>query len=235
MITTVATHEIDRHQKKNAKKYKKNFVVSFFYCIFVLRKENNNKKYKTMKAIKLYKIQWDLKGLTEEERKKVLETLPQAKGFTTQDDNFNVAERVPKILKKKYGYDIINFAFAELRVVDTVEDLLLLCAPTNEKVKKLFKNNGSLSTYGETCFDNLETNIRDRIQMESQGKEDWEMPTILDEVMIGIENVTGMTWEGHTVNELMTPVVKKINDKKAANLKSKFEMVEEGIEDYEED
>ena len=188
-----------------------------------------------MKAIKLYKIQWDLKNLSNEEREKVLETLPKVKGFTTQDDNFNVAERVPKILKKKYGYDIIDFAFAELRVVDTVEDLLLLCAPTNEKVKKLFKNNGSLSTYGETCFDNLETNIRDRIQMKSQGKEDWEMPTILDEVMIGIENVTGMTWEGHTVNELMTPVVKKINDKKAVNLKSKFEMVEESIEDCEDE
>ena len=184
-----------------------------------------------MKAIKLYKIQWDLKGLTEEEREKVLETLPKAKGFTTQDDNFNVVERVPKLLKKKYGYDIIDFAFEELRVVDTLEDLLLLCAPANEKIKKLFKNNGSLSSYGETCFDNLETNVRDRIQRESQGEEDWEMPAILDEVMIGIENVTGMTWEGHTVNELMTPVVQKINDKKAVNLKSKFEMVEENIEE----
>ena len=184
-----------------------------------------------MKAIKLYKIQWDLRGLTEEERKKVLETLPKAKGFTTQDDNFNVAERVPKILKKKYGYDIIDFSFEELRVVNTLEDLLLLCAPTNEKAKKLFKNNGSLSTYGETCFDNLETNVRNRIRMESQGKDNWEMPAILDEVMIGIENVTGMTWEGHTVNELMTPVVQKINDKKAVNLKSKFEMVEENIEE----
>ena len=188
-----------------------------------------------MKAIKLYKIQWDLKGLTKEEQEKVLETLPKAKGFTTQDDKFNVAERVPKLLKKKYGYDIINFAFTELRVVDNVEDLLLLCAPTNEKVKKLFKSNGSLSTYGETCFDNLESNIRDRIQRESQGVEDWEMPNILDEVMIGIENVTGMTWEGHTVNELMTPVVKKINDKKAVNLKSKFEMVEDSIDDCEDE
>ena len=188
-----------------------------------------------MKAIKLYKIQWDLKNIPNEEREKVLETLPNAKGFTTQDDKFNVAERVPQLLKKKYGYNIINFAFAELRVVNTVEDLLLLCAPTNEKVKKLFKSNGSLSTYGETCFDNLESNIRERIQRESQGVEDWEMPNILDEVMIGIENVTGMTWEGHTVNELMTPVVKKINDKKAANLKSKFEMVEESIEDCEDE
>ena len=188
-----------------------------------------------MKAIKLYKIQWDLKNLSNEEREKVLETLPNAKGFITQDDKFNVAERVPQLLKKKYGYDIIDFAFAELRVVNTVEDLLLLCAPTNEKVKKLFKNNGSLSTYGETCFDNLETNVRDRIQRESQGEEDWEMPAILDEVMIGIENVTGMTWEGHTANELMTPVVKKINDKKAVNLKSRFEMVEESIEDCEDE
>ena len=188
-----------------------------------------------MKAIKLYKIQWDLKNIPNEEREKVLETLPTAKGFITQDDKFNVAERVPQLLKKKYGYDIIDFAFAELRVVNTVEDLLLLCAPANEKVKKLFKSNGSLSTYGETCFDNLESNIRDRIQRESQGVEDWEMPNILDEVMIGIENVTGMTWEGHTVNELMTPVVKKINDKKADNLKSRFEMVEESIEDCEDE
>ena len=188
-----------------------------------------------MKAIKLYKIQWDLKNIPNEEREKVLETLPNAKGFTTQDDKFNVVERVPQLLKKKYGYNIIDFAFAELRVVDTVEDLLLLCAPTNEKVKKLFKSNGSLSTYGETCFDNLESNIRDRIQRESQGVEDWEMPNILDEVMIGIENVTGMTWEGHTVNELMTPVIKKINDKKAVNLKSRFEMVEESIEDCEDE
>ena len=188
-----------------------------------------------MKAIKLYKIQWDLKNIPNEEREKVLETLPNAKGFTTQDDKFNVAERVPQLLKKKYGYDIIDFAFAELRVVNTIEDLLLLCAPANEKVKKLFKSNGSLSTYGETCFDNLESNIRDRIQRESQGEEDWEMPAILDEVMIGIENVTGMTWEGHTVNELMTPVIKKINDKKAVNLKSRFEMVEESIEDCEDE
>ena len=188
-----------------------------------------------MKAIKLYKIQWDLKNLSNEQREKVIETLPNAKGFTTQDDKFNVVERVPQLLKKKYGYDIIDFAFAELRVVNTVEDLLLLCAPTNEKVKKLFKSNGSLSTYGETCFDNLESNIRDRIQRESQGVEDWEMPNILDEVMIGIENVTGMTWEGHTVNELMTPVIKKINDKKAVNLKSRFEMVEESIEDCEDE
>ena len=189
-----------------------------------------------MKAIKLYKIQWDLKNIPNEEREKVLETLPTAKGFITQDDKFNVAERVPQLLKKKYGYNIIDFAFAELRVVDSVEDLLLLCAPTNEKVKKLFKSNGSLSTYGETCFDNLETNVRDRIRRESQGVEDWEMPNILDEVMIGIENVTGMSWEGHTVNELMTPVVKKINDKKAVNLKSRFKMVEDDVEeDVEED
>ena len=31
-----------------------------------------------MKAIKLYKIQWDLKNIPNEEREKVLETLPTA-------------------------------------------------------------------------------------------------------------------------------------------------------------
>ena len=184
-----------------------------------------------MKEIKLYKIQWDPRGLTEEERKKVLETLPKAKGFTTQDDNFNVAERVPKILKKKYGYDIIDFSFEELRVVDTLEDLLLLCAPANEKVKRLFKSNGTLSAYGEICFSNLEYFVHNRIWKESQGEDRWGMLAILDEVMIGIENVTGITWEGHTFDEIMAPVIKKINDKKAVNLKSKFKMVEEDVEE----
>ena len=188
-----------------------------------------------MKAIKLYKIQWDLKNLSNEQREKVIETLPKAKGFTTQDDNFNVVERVPKLLKKKYGYDIIDFSFEELRVVDTLEDLLLLCAPVNEKVKRLFKSNGTLSAYGEICFSNLEYFVHNRIWKESQGEDRWGMLAILDEVMIGIENVTGMTWEGHTVNELMTPVVKKINDKKAVNLKSKLEMIEESIEDCEDE
>ena len=45
-----------------------------------------------MKAIKLYKIQWDLKNLSNEQREKVIETLPKAKGFTTQDDKFIVVE-----------------------------------------------------------------------------------------------------------------------------------------------
>ena len=188
-----------------------------------------------MKAIKLYKIKWDLKDVPADKKDKVLASLPTAKGFTTSDDNFNVVDRVPKLLKKKYGYDVVNFAFAEMRVINTLEDLLLLCAPANEKVKKLFKTNGSLSSYGETCFNNLEVNVRQRIWKEEHGENVWEMPTILDEVMIGIENVTGLTWEGHTVNELMTPVVKKISDKKAVNLKSKYEMMEEEMEEGEED
>ena len=186
-----------------------------------------------MKAIKLYKIQWDLKGLSKEEKEKVLETLPKAKGFTTQDDKFNVAEKIPGLLKKKYGYDIINFAFVEMRVVDTLEDLLLLCAPANEKPKKLFKSNGDLSAFGDSCFKNLEVNVRQRIWRESQGVNVWEMPVILDEVMIGIENVTGINWEGLTLEEVMSPVVKKIKDKKAVNLKSKYEMVDEEEEDEE--
>lgn len=180
-----------------------------------------------MKAIKIYKIVWNLKGMSEEEKAKVLPTLPTVKGFTTEDDEFNVLERVPVILKKKYGYPIETFSFNELRVVNTIEDLLLLCAPANEKPKKLFKVNGELSCYGDNCFINLVTNVRMRIWKETHGVDIWEMPAILDEVMIGVENVTGITWEEHTMDQIMNLVTKKIEDKKAVNLKSKYEMVEE--------
>lgn len=189
-----------------------------------------------MKAVKLYKIQWNLEGLTNEEKEKALETLPEVKGFTTQDDNFNVAERVPKLLKKKYGYDIIDFAFVELRVVNTIEDLLLLCAPSNEKVKKLFKNSGSLSSYGETCFNYLDAYVRDRIRKEAHGEDSWAMPAILDEVMIGIEKVTGIDWEGHSANEIMSAVVEKIHSANAVNLFDKYgETLESEEEEDDED
>lgn len=188
-----------------------------------------------MKAVKLYKIQWNLEGLTNEEKEKALETLPEVKGFTTQDDKFDVTERVPKLLKKKYGYDIIDFAFEELRVVNTIEDLLLLCAPSNEKVKKLFKNSGSLSSYGETCFNYLEAYVRDRIHKEAHGEDSWAMPAILDEVMIGVEKVTGMEWEGHSANELMSAVVEKIHSANTVNLFDKYSEALESEEDEDDE
>lgn len=185
-----------------------------------------------MKAIKLYKIQWNLNGLTDAEKEKVLATLPSAKGFTTKDDNFNVIERMPGLLKKKYGYEVENFSFAVMRVVDTVDDLLLLCAPENAKVKNLYKKNGDLSAYGDECFSKLEVNVRQRIWKENHGTDVWEMPTILDEVMIAVENILGITWENHgTFEEIMSAIVKKIKERK--NLKKKYETVDENEDETE--
>lgn len=188
-----------------------------------------------MKAIKLYKIQWNLNGLTPDKKKEVLETLPTAKGFTTNDDNFNVTEKVPGLLKKKYGYDVLEFAFSELRIVNTLDDLLLLCKPDNKTVKNLYKTSGKLSTYGESCFKNLEMNVRQRLWKEKQGVSIWEMPTILDEVMIGVENVTGLNWEdGHNLEEVMSEIVKKLSEKKRKNIIAKYETVDNDEEMEEE-
>lgn len=188
-----------------------------------------------MKAIKLYKIQWNLNGLTPDKKKEVLETLPTAKGFTTNDDNFNVTEKVPGLLKKKYGYDVLEFAFSELRIVNTLDDLLLLCKPDNKTVKNLYKTSGELSTYGESCFKNLEVNVRQRLRNEFKGMDIWEMPTILDEVMIGVENVTGLNWEdGHNLEEVMSEIVKKLSEKKRKNIIAKYETVDNDEEMEEE-
>ena len=185
-----------------------------------------------MKAIKLNKIQWNLNGLSKEEMEKVLETLPTVKGFMAQDD-FNVVEKVPGLLKKHYGYDVISYNYSEIRVVENLEDLLLLCAPKGEKVKDLYKASGELSQFGKKCKDNLVSNIKWRLRLEFKGTNPGDMPTILDEVMIGVKKVTGMEWDDHTVEELMSPIMKKINDKKAVNLKEDYEDIEEDVDEME--
>jgi len=174
-----------------------------------------------MKAIKLNKIQWNLNGLTDEQKAKAIETLPTFKGFMAQDD-FNVVEKVPYLLKKNYGFDVITFSYTELRVVDTVEDLLLLGAPKGEKPKKIFLKNGELSAYGEDLVKTLESNIKWRLRLEFKGTAVSDMPALLDETLIGVEKVSGMNWEGHTVQELMSPIMNKIKFGHAANLVDKY-------------
>lgn len=185
-----------------------------------------------MKAVKLNKIQWNLNGLSKDEIEKVLETLPTVKGFMAQDD-FNVVEKVPGLLKKHYGYDVITYNYSEIRVVDNVDDLLRICAPKDEKVKDLYKSGGELSQFGKKCKDNLVNNIKWRLRLEFKGTNPGDMPVILDEVMLGVEKVTGMEWEGHTVEEIMYPIMKKINNQKAVNLKEEYEMEE--MEEEEEE
>lgn len=183
-----------------------------------------------MKAIKLHKIIWNLDSVKKEDREKVLATLPKYKGFMASDD-FNVVENVPRLLKKKFGYDVFTYNYTELRVASTVEELLLLFAPKGYKVKKIYLKNGDLSEFGEMLVSKLESSIKARLRLEFKGVKENEMPSLLDEMQIGVEKVTGMNWEGHTIDELMTPIMNKIRFAKAANLIDKYG---EDISDEEE-
>ena len=187
-----------------------------------------------MKAVKLTKIVWNLDSVNKENREEVLNTLPKYKGFMAADD-FNVVEKVPAILKKKFGYEVITFSYVELRVVDNVEDLLLLCTPKGEKPKKLFLKSGELSSFGEEMVNALESNITRRLKLEFRGTHIDEMPSLLDEIQIGVEKVTGMNWEGHSVEELMSPIMNKIRYAKAVNLIDKYEDISKDDEDYDEE
>ena len=69
-----------------------------------------------MKAIKLYNIKWDTKDVPAEDVKKL--NLPEYKGFTVNDDGYDVVDNVPNLLKKKFGYDtfpnLYSFTFPRI-------------------------------------------------------------------------------------------------------------------------
>ena len=96
-----------------------------------------------MKAIKLYNIKWDTKDVPAEDVKKL--NLPEYKGFTVNDDEYDVVDNVPNLLKKKFGYDIIDFSFIEIPIIEDIINLLYFCATKHGKSKNLFKVNGELS------------------------------------------------------------------------------------------
>ena len=75
-----------------------------------------------MKAIKLYNIKWDTKDVPAEDVKKL--NLPEYKGFTVNDDEYDVVDNVPNLLKKKFGYDIIDFSFIEIPIIEDIINLL---------------------------------------------------------------------------------------------------------------
>ena len=190
-----------------------------------------------MKAVKLFKIRWNLEKISPEQRETVSKLLPTHKGLMV-DDKFDVQARVPDMLKKKYGFDIIDFSFSEIRVIKTVEDLLLLCKPTDQKEKDLFNvMSGRISSYGKKCLGILEHQIRYRLQLEKEGKDIWTMPTILDEIMLGVENVSGLDWDGHTVEELMDPIKKQIRgiSHSAKKFMEEISPVDEDLEEEEEE
>ena len=119
-----------------------------------------------MKAIKLYNIKWDTKDVPAEDVKKL--NLPEYKGFTVNDDGYDVVDNVPNLLKKKFGYDIIDFSFIEIPIIEDFINLLYFCAAKKEKSKNLFKVNGELSAVGMECVDTLKYFIHNRIRLESK-------------------------------------------------------------------
>ena len=86
-----------------------------------------------MKAIKLYNIKWDTKDVPAEDMKKL--NLPEYKGFIVNDDDYDVVEIVPNLLKKKFGYDIVDFSFIEIPIIEDFINLLYFCASkVNQKI-----------------------------------------------------------------------------------------------------
>ena len=167
-----------------------------------------------MKAVKIYNIKWNLEGVDPAERESILKELPEYKGFKVQDE-FNVAERVPAILKKKFGYDIETFSYTEIYIIEDIEGLLRKFANRGDKPgKKIFKGRGKLSTTGEEYLTNLENAIKRRLELEEQGTPEDEMPKILDELMLGMEAVTGVEWEGKTYDELIKPIHRMLHIRK---------------------
>lgn len=149
-----------------------------------------------MKAVKLYKIKWKLNHLDPEERAKAEGELPKIKGFTAPDD-FKVSEKVPQILKKLYGYDIVDFNFIQFHIIDNVKELFLLGFEGATKPKKFFLKNGDLSDFGEQAKKLLGDLIRRRLRLEQHGTDPSQMPKVLDQLKVSWETITGRKWNDY--------------------------------------
>ena len=163
-----------------------------------------------MKAVKLYKIVWDLDALEPAERAKVQKELPTAKGFTC-DDKFEVADKVPSLLRKKFGYDIKTFSYSEINIAEDLDSLLSIVAPKDVK-RGIFRPNGKLSSRGQEALANLEEKIHERKKMEFRGARAEEMPTILDEIMLGVEHVLGIDWDEEDEETILQLIAKKVKE-----------------------
>jgi len=173
-----------------------------------------------MKAIKLNKIIWDLDSIKPEERAEVKKSLPTSKGFMAEDD-FDVVEKVPSLLAKKFGYNIINFSYSEIPIIDDFEELLKVFAPKGEKPKKLYAPTGELSEYGQLCYDRLVDAIHRRVKLEDEGTEEDEMPKILDKMMLSLEAITGLKWDETPEEEWIDEIKKILQEKMKKYIKSR--------------
>lgn len=172
-----------------------------------------------MKAVKINKIIWNLNDLDPAERGKAKASLPTSKGFMAEDD-FNVPDKVPDLLEKKFGYPIVTFSYSEIHIVDTFEKLLKIFTPKGEKPKPLYRANGELSAFGQACYDSLLDTIHRRVEMEREGTAEDEMPKLLDKVMLSLEKVTGMPWSDNSEEDYKEELDNILQDKIEEYIKS---------------
>ena len=190
-----------------------------------------------MKAIKLYNIKWDTKDVSTEDMKKL--NLPEYKGFIVNDDDYDVVEIVPNLLKKKFGYGIVDFSFIEIPIIEDFINLLYFCASKKDKSKNLFKANGDLSVIGIECVDELKHYIQKRVILEEKNTPTYEMPKELDVIMLALEKITGKTWEvGCTLKEWekeIDKLVEKVVDEKSSYMKSRKKAIKAKKEEDNDD
>jgi hypothetical protein len=183
-----------------------------------------------MKAVKLYKIDWNLDNLDPEERAKVQETLPTSKGFKA-DDNFDVVEKVPGLLKKKFGYDIKNYAYTEIPIYEDFETLLKTYTPRGEKPKKIYLKSGELSSFGEDAVNALKRDVSKRFALEGKGTADDEMSKQMDMIMLSLEKIFGIEWdEAENEDDIFAVIDKEINSHIKIKLK-KMDDEEDFVDD----
>ena len=201
--------EIRRNCRNFAKKCKKIWKSRFFVVTLYQEKGrtlntklNKIKNTDTMKAIKLYNIIWNTECCSQS----VAAKLPEYKCFTTKDDEFDVVTRCPGLLQKKYGCPVVRFSYSVMKVLFNIEDVLKLFIPQGAKEKKIFKVSGELSEYGNELYKELRLAVHRRKKMEDAGVSVAKIPAVLDEVMIGISNITGIDWEACTEEEIMKEI-----------------------------
>ena len=185
-----------------------------------------------MKAIKLYKINWNLNGLTPAEKEKVNKSLPTSKGFKAED-NFDVVEKVPGLLKKKFGYEIIDYAYSEIPIYEEFETLLKTYTPRGEKPKKIYLKSGELSAFGEDCLRSLKHDISKRFRLEGKDTAKDEMPVQMDMIMLSLEKIFGIDWDEVEEPDIFEIIDKEIDSHVKIRLKKMDDEEEEG--DEEED
>ena len=183
-----------------------------------------------MKAVKLYKINWNLDKLTPEEKEEAKKNLPTSKGFKA-DDSFDVIEKVPGLLHKKFGYEIIDFSYTEIPIYDDFETLLKNYTPKGEKPKKIYLKSGELSAFGEECVAKLKRDISKRFLLEGRDTADDAMPEQMDMVMLAIETIFGVDWDDADEDYIFQLIDKETD----SHIKVKLKKMDKDDDDEDDD